>query len=97
MILISDLHGATQSVIDPTTEAIQIIGRFRGGVNTVTHIASIRLDLECMSTNEIDSWIQGASHIFNGWKTQLAQTSNIGAGSHRRKLISPLSGCEWKN
>lgn len=31
VILISDLHGATQSVIDPTTEAIQIIGRFRGG------------------------------------------------------------------
>lgn len=68
VILISDLHGATQSVIDPTTEAIQIIGRFRGGVNTVTHIASIRPDLECMSANEIDSWIQGASHIFNGWE-----------------------------
>ncbi|WP_233530400.1 MULTISPECIES: hypothetical protein [Bacteroides] len=91
MILISDLHGATQSVIDPTTEAIQIIGRFRGGVNTVTHIASIRLDLECMSTNEIDSWIQGASHIFNGWKTQLAQTSNIGERTLLQEVIGENS------
>lgn len=68
VILINDLYGATQSVIDPATEAIQIIGRFRGGVNTVTHIASIRPDLECMSANEIDSWIEGAASIFNGWK-----------------------------
>lgn len=78
VIFISDLHGATQSVIDPSTEAIQIIGRFRGGVNSVTHIASIRPDLECMSAAEIDSWIEGASSVFNGWKTQLARTSNIG-------------------
>ena len=91
VILISDLHGATQSVIDPTTEAIQIIGRFRGGVNTVTHIASIRPDLECMSTNEIDNWIQGASHIFNGWKTQLAQTSNIGERTLLQEAIGENS------
>ena len=91
VILISDLHGATQSVIDPTTEAIQIIGRFRGGVNTVTHITSIRPDLECMSTNEIDSWIQGASHIFNGWKTQLAQTSNIGERTLLQEAIGENS------
>lgn len=91
VILISDLHGATQSVIDPTTEAIQIIGRFRRGVNTVTHIASIRPDLECMSTNEIDSWIQGASHIFNGWKTQLAQTSNIGERTLLQEAIGENS------
>lgn len=91
VILISDLHGATQSVIDPTTEAIQIIGRFRGGVNTVTHIASIRPDLECMSANEIDSWIQGASHIFNGWKTQLAQTSNIGERTLLQEAIGENS------
>ena len=91
VILISDLHGATQSVIDPTTEAIQIIGRFRGGVNTVTHIASIRPDLECMSANEIDSWIQGASHIFNGWKIQLAQTSNIGERTLLQEAIGENS------
>lgn len=91
VILISDLHGATQSVIDPTTEAIQIIGRFRRGVNTVTHITSIRPDLECMSTNEIDSWIQGASHIFNGWKTQLAQTSNIGERTLLQEAIGENS------
>lgn len=91
VILISDLYGATQSVIDPATEAIQIIGRFRGGVNSVTHIASIRPDMECMSAAEIDSWIQGASSIFNGWKTQLARTTNIGERTLLQEAIGENS------
>ena len=91
VILISDLYGATQSVIDPATEAIQIIGRFRGGVNTVTHIATIRPDLECMSANEIDSWIEGAASIFNGWKKQLARTSNIGERTLLQEAIGENS------
>lgn len=91
VILISDLYGATQSVIDPATEAIQIIGRFRGGVNSVTHISSIRPELECMSPQEIDSWIQGASSIFNGWKTQLARTTNIGERTLLQEAIGENS------
>lgn len=91
VILISDLFGAAQSVIDPATEAIQIIGRFRGGVNSVTHIASIRPDLECMSASEIDHWIEGASNIFNGWKAQLARTSNIGERTLLQEAIGENS------
>lgn len=91
VILISDLYGATQSVIDPATEAIQIIGRFRGGVNSVTHIASIRPDMECMSPEEIDCWIQGASSIFNGWKALLARTTNIGERTLLQEAIGENS------
>lgn len=91
VILISDLYGAAQSVIDPATEAIQIIGRFRGGVNSVTHIASIRPELECMSTTEIDHWIEGASAVFNGWKMQLARATNIGERTLLQEAIGENS------
>lgn len=91
VIFISDLYGAAQSVIDPATEAIQIIGRFRGGVNSVTHIASIRPELECMSSSEIDHWIQGAATVFNGWKVQLARTSNIGERTLLQEAIGENS------
>ena len=91
VIFVSDLYGAAQSVIDPATEAIQIIGRFRGGVNSVTHIASIRPELECMSAPEIDHWIQGASTVFNGWKVQLARTSNIGERTLLQEAIGENS------
>ena len=35
IILLSDLYGAEQSVIDPRTEAIQIAGRFRNGFRSL--------------------------------------------------------------
>lgn len=91
LILVSDLFGATQSVIDPATEAIQIIGRFRNGVNSVTHIASIRPELECMSPTEIDHWLEGASGIYNGWKKQLERASNTGERTLLQEAIGENS------
>lgn len=91
VILISDLYGATQSVIDPATEAIQIIGRFRNGVNSVTHIASIRPDLECMSSEEINHWLQGAGKVYNGWQQQLRASSNIGERTLLQEAIGENS------
>lgn len=91
VILISDLYGATQSVIDPATEAIQIIGRFRNGVNSVTHIASIRPDLECMSSDEIDRWLQGADRIYKGWQQQLRTSVNMGERTLLQEAIGENS------
>ena len=55
VIIISDMYGAPQSAIDPKTEAIQIYGRFRKGVRSITHISSIRPTLEYKKEREIDS------------------------------------------
>ena len=87
----SNKYGATKSVIDPATEAIQIIGRFRNGVNSVTHIASIRPDLECISGEEIDHWLQGAGKIYNGWQQQLRASSNIGERTLLQEAIGENS------
>ncbi|MCD7924575.1 MAG: hypothetical protein LUI85_07715 [Bacteroides sp.] len=87
----SNKYGATESVIDPATEAIQIIGRFRNGVNSVTHIASIRPDLECMSGEEIDYWLQGAEKVYNGWQQQLRTSSNIGERTLLQEAIGENS------
>lgn len=91
VVFISDLYGATQSVIDPSTEAIQIVGRFRKGVNSITHISSIRPDLECMSATEISHWLEGASAVYNGWKKQLERASNIGERTLLQEAIGENS------
>ena len=62
IILLSDLYGAEQSVIDPRTEAIQIAGRFRNGFRSLTHITSIKPSLEAMNASEVDEWLESA-----GW------------------------------
>ena len=60
IILLSDLYGAEQSVIDPRTEAIQIAGRFRNGFRSLTHITSIKPLLEAMNASEVDEWLESA-------------------------------------
>lgn len=60
IILLSDLYGAEQSVIDPRTEAIQIAGRFRNGFRSLTHIASIKPSMEAMTSGEVDEWLETA-------------------------------------
>lgn len=60
IILLSDLYGAEQSVIDPRTEAIQIAGRFRNGFRSLTHITSIKPSLEAMNASEVDEWLGSA-------------------------------------
>lgn len=49
------------------------------------------MELECMSAPEIDHWIQGASTVFNGWKVQLARTSNIGERTLLQEAIGENS------
>ena len=60
IILLSDLYGAEQSVIDPRTEAIQIAGRFRNGFRSLTHITSNKPSLEAMNASEVDEWLESA-------------------------------------
>lgn len=84
IILISDLYGAEQSIIDPRTEAIQIAGRFRNGINSMTHVSSIRPDLECLSQEEAEEWIKGAESIYK----ELAQRSQKAVNRGERDMLT---------
>lgn len=78
VVLITDLFGAEQSIIDPNTEAIQIAGRFRNGVHSITHITSIRPDLECRTEEEAEAWLQGAERVYREMKERAPKTRNAG-------------------
>lgn len=78
VILISDLHGAEQSVIDPATQAIQIAGRFRNGIRSLTHIASIRPALDCKTETEAKVWLTGAASTHKEWNKLCVKASNPG-------------------
>lgn len=44
-----------------------------------------------MTSTEIDHWLEGASTVFNGWKTQLTRTSNIGERTLLQEAIGENS------
>ena len=87
VIIISDMYGAPQSAIDPNTEAIQIYGRFRKGVRSITHISSIRSNLEYKKEKEIDSWLKGAERIYNDWSQTLKKSPNDGERTLLREAM----------
>ncbi len=71
LIMITDLYYAQHSMIDPNTEAPQIIGRFRkeNGVSTVVHITNTNYDLPVRTPIEIGMYLKCCEEIYNKIKT----------------------------
>lgn len=97
VILISDVCGASQSIIDPNTEAIQIAGRFRKGVRSLTHITGIDPELEYQSREEITDWLAGAEEIYRHWNKLLESTTNDGKRTLLREAIEENSYTHFLN
>ncbi|MDU1905160.1 MAG: hypothetical protein E6772_10290 [Dysgonomonas sp.] len=67
LIMITDLYYAQHSMIDPNTEAPQIIGRFRkkNGVSSVVHITNLNSDLPVRSPIEINLYLKCCEEIYH--------------------------------
>lgn len=77
LIMISDLYYAEHSMIDPNTEAPQIIGRFRNGVSTIVHITNLKPDFPVCSKEEINSYLRCSEEIHCKIKNLYDTTSNF--------------------
>lgn len=65
VVILSDLFFAEFSIIDPATEAVQIMGRFRQGFNSLTHISNINHEIKFQTRNEIMSFLEGSRDSFS--------------------------------
>jgi hypothetical protein len=59
VIIITDILFAPHSIIDPNTEAIQIAGRFRNGINSLTHITNYNPTMEVRTQHEALTYLEG--------------------------------------
>ena len=69
VIMISDVYFSEYSMIDPHTDAIQAIGRFRNGVNSVYHIFNTNPNLPVRTKEEVDIYLQVSKEVYNKIKT----------------------------
>ena len=76
LIMISDIFYAEHSMIDPNTEAPQIIGRFRNGVEEVVHITNYNPDIAIRTEEEIGSYLECCEEIYSKIKN-LHDTTRI--------------------
>ena len=53
------------TIIDPCTDAVQAIGRFRNGVSSITHIVSTNKDFPIRDERGIDEYIKASEEAYN--------------------------------
>ena len=90
VLIVTDLSFAAHTVIDPTTEAVQIVGRFRNGVEDAAHIFSTNKEMPCKSREEIATRLEECEAVYK----QVLQIEASGAGCDTR--AQALEGMDYK-
>ena len=63
VIMLSNCYFSENTIIDPYTDAIQAIGRFRNGTASITHIVNINPNLRVQSKEEVRGYIRGLEYV----------------------------------
>jgi len=79
VILATNLHLAKHSMIDPTSEAVQIVGRFRNGVSKIIAVSNIDEHLHIRTPSESLSFLDGCEESYNTIKMLHTSAKNDGA------------------
>ncbi len=64
VILFTNVTSSTQTVIDPQTEAVQIVGRFRNGVKDIIHITNLNSEIEYRTREEQQQYLEECEDAF---------------------------------
>lgn len=78
VVIISDLFYAKHSMIDPQTEAIQIVGRFRKGVNSIIHLSNTDYRIISKNVEQLDSYLDGCHEIYCQLKSLFQSATHEG-------------------
>ena len=64
VIMVTDCYFAEITNIDPYTDAVQIIGRFRNGVKDIYHISNTNRNFQKKSKEEIMGYVNCSEEIY---------------------------------
>ena len=69
VFIVTDVTMATQSIIDPFTDTIQIIGRFRNGIASANHITNTDYNFSVRSKTQLKYMIGVFEQVYGMMKT----------------------------
>lgn len=90
LIMITDVYFAEQTMLDPYSDVIQIIGRFRNGVTSISHITNTKHELPQRSEEEIKSFIQTSEDVYKVLQTFYDAAPNKGAREAYKAAMDSL-------
>ena len=90
VIMLTDCYMSEYTIIDPYTDAIQIVGRFRNGVSDIYHIANTNPNNSIKSHEEIKGFINCSEEIYKTMQTFYNSASNRTAKEAYRAALDCL-------
>lgn len=90
VIMLTDCYMSEYTMIDPYTDAIQIVGRFRNGVSAIYHIANTNHNFPIKSHEEIKGFINCSEEIYKTMQTFYNSASNRAAKEAYRAALDCL-------
>ena len=90
VIMVTDCYFAEFTTIDPYTDAIQIIGRFRNGVKDIYHISNTNRNFQKKSKEEIMGYVNCSEEIYLSLTRFYKSASNQSAKDAYRAAIDCL-------
>ena len=91
VIVLTDVFRAPYSMIDPQTEVVQAIGRFRNGVAQAYHITNTSDSLPCISRETLNHQLTSAENIYK--QVAAIKTEN---DIERETLLQAIGGMDYK-
>ena len=65
VIMLSNCYFSEYTMIDPLTDAVQIVGRFRNGTSSIKHIVNTNPNLRVQTKEEVRAYIKGLEYAHN--------------------------------
>lgn len=91
VIVLTDVFHAPYSMIDPQTEVVQAIGRFRNGVAKLHHVTNTCNQLTCLSRETLIQQLESKEAIYN--KVVAIPTANE---IEKEALLEAVGGMDYK-
>lgn len=91
VIVLTDVFHAPYSMIDPQTEVVQAIGRFRNGVGKLHHVTNTCNQLTCLSRETLNIQLESKEAIYN--KVAAIPTANE---IEKAALMEAVGGMDYK-
>ena len=87
VIMVTDVYSARHSILDPQTEVIQIAGRCRNGVNSLTHITNFDSSINSKTKDEALTYLDGCFDTYQAFIEYEKKAINQGARDMLRMAI----------
>ena len=91
VIVLTDVFHAPYSMIDPQTEVVQAVGRFRNGVAKAYHVTNTDSKLMCLPRETLIQQLESKEAIYN--KVAAIPTTNE---IERDALLEAIGGMDYK-